>query len=200
MKRTFDLLLAVIVGIVFLPFIFIISLIILVSMGKPILFIQMRPGLNGKPFYIYKFRTMKNIVDESGNPLADEQRLTPTGKIIRRLSLDELPQILNVICGDLSFVGPRPLLMEYLPLYSKEQMKRHNVKPGITGWTQVNGRNAISWEEKFKLDVWYVDNQTFMLDLKILFLTFWNVLKREGINADGCATMPKFTGSSMGAE
>lgn len=196
MKRFFDLLLAVIAGIVFLPFILVISLIILGSMGRPILFTQIRPGFKGKPFRIYKFRTMKNSVDRSGVLLTDEERLTVVGKTIRRFSLDELPQLLNVIKGDLSFVGPRPLLMEYLTLYTKEQMRRHDVKPGITGWTQVNGRNALNWEDKFKLDLWYVDNRTFFLDMKILYLTVMKVLKREGISADGYATMPKFTGSA----
>src|SRR5512145_1605201 len=198
MKRLFDFLLAIIAGILLLPFIFIVSVIIFTSMGRPILFSQMRPGLKGKPFCIYKFRTMKNTVDRSGTMLPDDKRLTAVGKIVRRFSLDELPQLYNVIRGDLSFVGPRPLLMEYLSLYSDEQMRRHDVRPGITGWTQVNGRNALSWEEKFKLDLWYVDNRSFFLDMKILYMTVMNVLKREGINADGCATMPKFTGSAMG--
>ena len=157
------------------------------------IFTQLRPGLYGKPFQIYKFRTMKDLRDTSGILLQDNLRLTKIGVFLRRYSLDELPQLFNVIKGDLSFVGPRPLLMEYLPRYTQEQARRHEVKPGITGWVQVNGRNAISWEEKFKLDVWYVDHQSFLLDIKIIWLTIIRVLKREGINADGHATMPEFT-------
>lgn len=183
-----------------MPFILIISLLIFISMGRPVFFTQERPGLKGKPFRIYKFRTMKNVVGQSGALLSDEERLTAVGKIIRRFSLDELPQLLNVLKGELSFVGPRPLLMEYLSLYTKEQMRRHDVRPGITGWTQVNGRNALSWEDKFKLDLWYVDKQTFFLDIKILYMTVMKVLKREGISADGYATMPKFTGSVKNGE
>ena len=160
------------------------------------IFKQRRPGLHGKSFYVYKFRTMTDARDENGNLLPDEVRLTKTGKLIRKLSLDELPQLFNVLKGDISLVGPRPLLMEYLPLYTKEQARRHEVKPGITGWAQVNGRNAISWEEKFEHDVWYVDNQSFWLDIKILFLTVLKVFKSEGINQDGQATIEKFKGSN----
>jgi len=164
-------------------------------MGYPVIFKQKRPGLNGKTFNFYKFRTMTNEKDENGNLLADKDRLTSFGKFLRKTSLDELPSLWNVLKGDMSLVGPRPLLMEYLPLYSDKQMRRHEVKPGITGWAQINGRNAISWEEKFKLDIWYVDNQSFWFDIKIIFLTIWKVLKREGISHSGFATMEKFKGS-----
>jgi sugar transferase EpsL len=175
---------------------FIIACVVRITMGKPVLFVQKRPGLHGAPFCLYKFRTMKNTQDNKGNPLPDELRMTATGRILRRLSLDELPQLLNVLKGDLSFVGPRPLLMEYLPRYSPEQARRHEVRPGVTGWAQINGRNAISWEEKFKLDVWYVDHQSLRLDLKIIFITFWKILKREGISQPGQATVEYFQGSN----
>lgn len=165
------------------------------KLGAPILFKQQRPGLNGKPFQLYKFRTMTDKRDSAGKLMPDCERLTSFGRFLRKYSLDELPQLFNVIKGDLSLVGPRPLLMEYLPLYTKEQAKRHLVKPGITGWAQVNGRNAISWEEKFKLDVWYVENQTFLLDFKILFLTFWKVATSEGVNQSTNVTMESFKGS-----
>jgi lipopolysaccharide/colanic/teichoic acid biosynthesis glycosyltransferase len=178
-----------------LPFTIFISSIVWKKHGSPILFSQSRPGLYGKPFKMIKFRTMTDETDKNGLLLPDNKRLTSFGKWLRATSLDELPELWNVLKGEMSFVGPRPLLMEYLPLYSKEQMKRHNVKPGITGWAQINGRNAISWEEKFKLDVWYVENQSFWLDIKILMLTVKKVFKREGISAEGEATMPKFTGS-----
>lgn len=171
------------------------ALLVKIKLGSPIIFKQKRPGLYGKPFYVYKFRTMTDEKDENGKLLPDEVRLTKTGKIIRKLSLDELPQLFNVLKGELSLVGPRPLLMEYLPLYTTEQARRHEVKPGITGWAQVNGRNAISWEEKFALDVWYVDNQSFWLDMKILFMTVIKVFKREGISQEGQATIEKFTGT-----
>ena len=197
MKRCFDLFLATLLAPFFLPFFFLISGIVLVKMGRPILFVQIRPGRKGRPFRIYKFRTMKEASGPLGEVLSDYDRLTPLGRLLRRYSLDELPQLLNVMKGDLSFVGPRPLLMKYLPRYTPEQARRHDIKPGITGWTQVNGRNAISWEEKFQLDVWYVDHQSFFLDMKILWLTLIKVLKKEGINANGCATMPEFTGSHV---
>jgi sugar transferase EpsL len=167
-----------------------VALIIKVKMGSPILFRQKRPGKNGKPFTLYKFRTM--VADFRGD---DEQRLTPLGGFLRKYSLDEFPQLLNVLKGDMSLVGPRPLLMEYLSLYSAEQRIRHNVRPGITGWAQVNGRNAISWDEKFKLDVWYVQNQTLLLDIKILAMTFIKVMKKEGIHQQDHVTMEKFKGS-----
>lgn len=166
------------------------------KLGSPILFKQVRPGLHGKSFNMMKFRTMLDAVDEQGKPLPDDVRLTPFGQFLRSTSLDELPGLWNVLKGDMSLVGPRPLLVEYLPLYSTEQARRHEVKPGITGWAQVNGRNAISWEQKFELDVWYVDNQSLLLDIKILFLTVWKVVRRKDISADGEATMSKFVGST----
>jgi lipopolysaccharide/colanic/teichoic acid biosynthesis glycosyltransferase len=164
-------------------------------MGSPIFFRQLRPGLNSNIFGIYKFRTMTNEKDENGELLADEKRLLGLGKTIRSLSLDELPQIFNVLKGEMSFVGPRPLLIEYLDRYNNEQKRRHNLKPGITGWAQVNGRNAISWDQKFEYDVWYVDNQSFMLDMKILWMTFLKVVRRSDISSDSSVTMEKFMGS-----
>ena len=165
------------------------------NLGSPVLFRQTRPGLDGKPFEMVKFRTMKDAIDSAGNPLPDSERLTDFGKMLRNSSLDELPELWNVVKGDMSLVGPRPLLMEYLPLYSKEQARRHNVRPGITGYAQVNGRNAIGWDKKFELDTWYVDNQSLWLDIKILFKTVKKVVIKDGISADGEATMSKFTGS-----
>ncbi len=179
-----------------LPVIAVIGLIVRLRIGNPILFRQQRPGLYKEPFLIYKFRTMINRKDEKGEPLPDAERLTRFGAFLRSTSLDELPELFNVIKGEMSIVGPRPLLMEYLPLYSARDARRHEVKPGITGWAQVNGRNAITWEEKFAFDVWYVDNQSLLLDLKILAMTFLKVLKREGINQEGEATMEKFRGTS----
>lgn len=199
-KRCIDIVGAGLGMIVLSPFLVIIAIAVWVRMGRPIIFKQMRPGLNGKPFYMYKFRTMTDETDEQGNLLPDELRLTRLGKFLRSTSLDELPELFNVIKGDMSLVGPRPLLMQYLERYTPEQARRHEVKPGITGWAQVNGRNAITWEEKFDLDVWYVDNWSLWLDIRILFLTLVKVLKREGISADGWATMPEFTGSSGCAE
>ncbi len=195
LKSIFDKFLALILIILFSPIYIIVSILILVKMGRPILFRQQRPGLHGDIFGIYKFRTMTNEKDENGELLPDEQRLVGIGKFIRSTSLDELPQIFNVLKGDMSFVGPRPLLIEYLPLYNERQKKRHDVKPGITGWAQVNGRNAISWEQKFEYDVWYVDNQSFWLDMKILWLTFLKVVKRSDISSDTAATMEKFEGT-----
>ena len=176
------------------PIIIVISIIIYFTMGRPIFFKQVRPGLKGKPFVIYKFRTMLDLRDEKGNLLPDEKRLTTIGKFLRSTTSDELPEFWNVLKGDMSLVGPRPLLMEYLDRYTPEQARRHNVKPGMTGWAQINGRNAISWEEKFKLDVWYVDNWNIFLDLKIILLTILKVLKREGINQPGRATVDYFRG------
>lgn len=196
MKRLFDIMISFILLTILLIPILIISLIIRLNMGSPIVFKQRRPGLKGKPFDIYKFRTMTNEVDSKGNLLPNEERITKTGAILRKLSLDELPQLFNVLKGDISLVGPRPLLMEYLPLYNEEQARRHDVKPGITGWAQINGRNAIDWEERFKLDVWYVDNQSFWLDIKILMLTVLKVFKREGINPEDKQFIDKFRGSS----
>ena len=195
MKEIFDKTLALLLLILFSPIFLILSLLIYLTMGKPIFFRQERPGLNGKIFKIYKFRTMSDEKDENGELLSDEKRLKGIGKFIRSTSLDELPQLINVLKGDMSFVGPRPLLVEYLELYNDEQKRRHDVKPGITGWAQVNGRNAISWEEKFKLDVWYVDNQSFLLDMKILWMTFLKVLKRDGISSTKSVTMEKFKGN-----
>lgn len=167
------------------------------KLGSPILFRQTRPGLHGKPFEMIKFRTMRDAVDSSGNTLPDSERMTPFGSFLRSSSLDELPELWNVLKGDMSLVGPRPLLMEYLPLYSPEQYRRHEVRPGVTGWAQINGRNAISWPEKFALDVWYVDNRSFWLDIKILFLTVKKVLVREGISAEDEATVTKFSGNNQ---
>ena len=194
-KRLFDFLFAVILLVLFSIPMVAIAIIIFISMGGPVLFKQIRPGYLGKPFIIMKFRTMKNETVYNGRSLQDSARLTRVGRVLRKFSLDELPQLFNVIKGDLSFVGPRPLLMQYLPRYTPEQARRHEVKPGITGWAQVNGRNTISWDEKFKLDVWYVDHRSFLLDMKIIWLTVIRVLKREGINANGHETMPEFTGS-----
>ncbi len=176
------------------PIILFTAIVLLLTNRGKIFFFQQRPGLNNKPFYIVKFKTMVDAFDSHGNPLPDEERLTKIGKFVRSASLDELLQLVNVIKGDMSLIGPRPLLMRYLPKYSREQARRHEVKPGITGWAQVNGRNAISWEQKFKYDVEYVDNQSLFLDLKILWLTFLNVLQRKGISSEGHATMEEFKG------
>ncbi|QOP41455.1 undecaprenyl phosphate N,N'-diacetylbacillosamine 1-phosphate transferase [Sulfurimonas marina] len=195
MKRLFDFLLAFILIILFSPLYIVISLLIWLNMGRPILFRQKRPGYKEKIFSIYKFRTMTNEKDQNGDLLPDKQRLVGLGKFIRTTSLDELPQLLNVLKGEMSFVGPRPLLIEYLDLYNEQQKKRHDVKPGITGWAQVNGRNAISWEQKFEYDVWYVEHQSFWLDMKILWMTFLKVLKRSDISSSSHVTMEKFKGS-----
>lgn len=195
LKSLFDTILAIILIILFSPLYIISSILILLNMGSPILFKQQRPGLKNKIFAIYKFRTMTSDKDEHGDLLPDEKRLLGLGKTIRSLSLDELPQIFNVLKGEMSFVGPRPLLIEYLPLYNDRQSKRHDVKPGITGWAQVNGRNAISWEQKFEYDVWYVEHQSFLLDMKILWMTFLKVVKRSDISSDSSATMEKFMGN-----
>ena len=194
-KRFFDLLLGGVGLLLAAPALLVCCYLVRRKIGKPILFRQQRPGLYGRPFTMYKFRTMTEACDENGKFLPDAQRLTPFGAFLRSSSLDELPGLFNVLKGEMSLVGPRPLLMEYLPLYSDEQSRRHDVRPGITGWAQVNGRNALSWEEKFKMDVWYVENHSFKLDMKILFLTVKKVLVRDGISATGEATMSKFTGS-----
>lgn len=196
LKRTFDFITALVALIVISPLVVLLALLVRLFLGAPVLFSQIRPGLHGRAFTVYKFRTMTDEKDASGALLPDDVRLTPFGLFLRRSSLDELPQLFNVLKGDVSLVGPRPLLMEYLPLYTPEQAKRHLVRPGITGWAQVNGRNAISWERKFELDVWYVDNQSFLLDMKILFLTVKKVLIKEGISAQGMETMPRFEGKS----
>jgi len=194
MKRVFDTILALLLLLLLSPILFIVSFLILQKMGRPILFRQQRPGVNNRIFTIYKFRTMSDERDENGTLLSDEQRLYGFGKFLRSASLDELPQLFNILQGSMSFVGPRPLLIEYLPLYNEEQKRRQEVKPGITGWAQVNGRNAISWKEKFEYDVWYVKHQSFWLDMKILWMTFMKVLKRSDISSDTHVTMEKFTG------
>lgn len=197
-KPIFDRLLAFFLLVLLSPIIAIVAILIYLYISKPIFFRQKRPGKNGKIFIIYKFRTMNDARDINGNLLPDEDRLTKIGKLIRASSLDELPQLFNVLKGDMSFIGPRPLLVEYLPLYNNTQRKRHLVKPGITGWAQVNGRNAISWEEKFEYDVWYVENLSFLLDMKILWLTVVKVFKKEGVNSEGHVTMAKFEGNENG--
>jgi lipopolysaccharide/colanic/teichoic acid biosynthesis glycosyltransferase len=195
MKRLFDFVVAAVAAIVLSPVMAIVALLVRINLGKPVLFSQVRPGLHGQPFTLLKFRTMVEALDSSGSPLPDGERLTAFGQFLRRSSLDELPELYNVLRGDMSLVGPRPLLMEYLPLYTAEQARRHRVRPGLTGWAQVNGRNAISWDQKFALDLWYVDHSSLSLDLKILWLTIRNVFTRHGISAEGEATMPRFTGS-----
>lgn len=195
MKRIIDILGASFGLLLLSPVLAIVAYKIHREMGSPVLFRQTRPGLRGKPFQMVKFRTMRDAIDADGRPLPDAERLTKLGRFLRASSLDELPELWNVLKGDMSLVGPRPLLMEYLPLYSPEQARRHEVRPGVTGWAQVNGRNAISWDEKFALDVWYVDNRSLWLDLKIIWLTIHKVIKRDGISAAGEATMSKFTGN-----
>ncbi len=194
-KRLFDIVASALGLLVLSPVIIIVAWQIRKKLGSPVLFRQVRPGRDGKPFEMVKFRTMRDAVDEQGNPLPDSERLTSFGQFLRSTSLDELPELWNVLKGDMSLVGPRPLLMEYLPLYNAEQYRRHQARPGVTGWAQINGRNALSWEDKFRLDVWYVDNQSLWLDIKILFLTVKKVLVRDGISAAGEATMSKFTGT-----
>lgn len=194
-KRIFDLTLICAASLVLMPIMLILLLLVLFFFGRPVIFKQQRPGLMSKPFYIYKFRTMSAEKNSRGELLPDVERLTKFGRLLRSSSLDELPSLWNVLKGDMSLVGPRPLLMEYISLYNTEQARRHEVKPGVTGWAQVNGRNAISWEEKFRLDVWYVDHQSLWLDVKIILLTIKKVFFRDGISAKGEATMPKFTGS-----
>ncbi|MEN3970397.1 sugar transferase [Acinetobacter sp. BWR-L5] len=195
MKRLLDIIIASIALILLSPLYAFVAYKVKKNLGSPVLFRQVRPGLHGKPFEMIKFRTMKDALDEQGNPLPDSERLTPFGKMLRSTSLDEMPELWNVIKGDMSVVGPRPLLMEYLPLYNKEQAKRHDVRPGMTGHAQVNGRNAISWEEKFKLDTWYVENQSIWLDFKIMLKTVQKVIAKDDISAEGEATMTRFIGS-----
>ncbi|WP_391120069.1 sugar transferase [Psychrobacillus sp. L3] len=195
MKRLLDCVISLIALVVLLPVFGIVTILIRPKIGSPVLFKQERPGLYGKSFFVYKFRSMTDERDKNGELLSDDVRLTSFGKVIRKLSLDELPQLWNVLKGDMSLVGPRPLLVEYLPLYNERQARRHDVRPGITGWAQVNGRNTISWEEKFELDVWYVENQSFWLDIKILFMTVRKVFISEGVSQEGQATMTKFEGS-----
>ncbi|MFV0481259.1 MAG: sugar transferase [Campylobacteraceae bacterium] len=195
MKRIFDMLFSIFFIVLFFPIMIVVYIALFFSIGSPVIFRQARPGKNEKIFNIYKFRTMTNTKDIDGNLLPDEKRLTKVGKFIRSTSLDELPQFFNILKGDMSFVGPRPLLVEYLPLYNDFQKQRHNVKPGVTGWAQVNGRNTLSWDQKFEYDVWYVKNQSFLLDMKIIFLTIKLVLKRDGVSSKTSATMEKFEGS-----
>ena len=194
-KRLLDIIIASIALILLSPLYAFVAYKVKKNLGSPVLFRQVRPGLHGKPFEMIKFRTMRDALDAQGNPLPDSERLTPFGKMLRSSSLDEMPELWNVIKGDMSIVGPRPLLTEYLPLYNTEQAKRHNVRPGMTGHAQVNGRNAIGWEEKFKLDTWYVENQSTLLDFKIMFKTVHKVLAKDDISAEGEATMTKFTGT-----
>ena len=195
MKRVFDVLLSLVLLCIFTPVLLFVAMTIRYKLGSPVVFRQQRPGLYGKPFYLYKFRSMNDQRDSNGDLLPDSERLTSFGFFLRKYSLDELPQLINVLKGDLSLIGPRPLLMEYLPLYSEKQAKRHLVKPGITGWAQVNGRNAITWEEKFELDVWYVNHQSLFLDLKIIILTILKVIQSEGVSQADHVTMAKFTGT-----
>jgi sugar transferase EpsL len=200
LKMLFDYTATLLGLLLIFPLLVCLALLVWILHGSPVFFRQQRPGLYGKPFYMYKFRTMTDERDAAGNLLPDDRRLTGFGKFLRSTSLDELPELINVLRGEMSLVGPRPLLMEYLPLYTPEQARRHEVRPGITGWAQVNGRNAISWEEKFKLDVWYVDNRSLLTDLHILWMTLAKVFKREGISQEGQSTMEKFTGSDSGGK
>ena len=195
-KRIFDLILTSLGLILLSPFALLTALSVRIFLGRPIFFRQRRPGYKGQPFFIYKFRTMTSASDSAGNLLPDSQRLTRLGRFLRALSLDELPELFNILCGEMSLVGPRPLLMEYLERYSPEQMRRHDTYPGLTGWAQINGRNAITWQDKFALDVWYVDHWSFWLDIKIILLTLWKVIKREGISQPGQATTEYFLGNS----
>lgn len=194
-KRIFDLLIAIFGGILVSPVLLIVAILVRFRLGKPIIFAQVRPGYGGRKFTLYKFRSMSNERDRSGTLLSDKDRITPLGRFLRATSLDELPELYNVIRGEMSLVGPRPLLEKYLDRYNREQARRHDVLPGITGWAQINGRNNISWEDKFKLDVWYVDNQSRLLDIKIMWLTLWKVLRREGINESENATSHEFLGT-----
>lgn len=200
LKRTIDMVAALLLFVLLSPVIVVTAAAIAWRMGFPVLFRQQRPGWHGRPFVLFKFRTMTNAVDAKGQPLPDGSRLTSLGSFLRRASLDELPQLINVIRGDMSLVGPRPLLMEYLPLYSPEQARRHEVRPGITGWAQVNGRNALTWEEKFQLDVWYVDHRNLLLDFRILWMTLGRLFRPSGIAQEGHVTMPNFTGSKPDGE
>lgn len=195
-KRSLDIAISAIALIILSPVIMAVALLIRIRLGRPVLFVQQRPGKNGAPFNLIKFRTMKEASGNDGVPLPDGERLSSFGQALRSMSLDEVPGLWNVLKGEMSLVGPRPLLMDYLPLYSAQQNRRHKVLPGITGWAQVNGRNAISWDQKFAADVWYVDNQSLFLDFKILFLTIKKVIKREGVSSEGEATMPRFKGAA----
>lgn len=196
LKRAFDIIFSLLLLVIFFPLALFIALSVYIFLGSPIIYRQQRPGLHGKPFMIYKFRTMRNSFDSEGKPLDDAIRLTRFGRFLRNTSLDEIPELINVLNGSMSFVGPRPLMMEYLTEYSPEQNRRHDVRPGITGLAQINGRNMLPWEERFKLDVWYVDNWSLWIDLKILLLTFYIVISRKGINEEGYATASMFVGSN----
>lgn len=196
-KRFFDFVFSIVLITLFSPIYLVLIFMIKMLLGSPVIFKQERPGYHGKVFTMYKFRTMTNEKDQYGNLLPDNKRLTKLGVFLRKTSLDELPELFNILKGDMSFVGPRPLLVKYLKRYNSEQMRRHEVKPGLTGWAQVNGRNTIAWEEKFKLDIWYIDNWSFCLDIKIIILTFIKVIKREGISQEGQATMEEFKGTKM---
>ncbi len=193
-KRIFDLAFALIALVILSPVFLLIAILVRILIGTPILFKQQRPGYKGRPFFIYKFRSMTNRLTRDGSLLPDAERLTRFGSFLRSLSLDELPELFNIVRGEMSFVGPRPLLMEYLPLYSPEQMRRHDVVPGLTGWAQVNGRNAIDWPARFSMDIWYVDNWSFWLDIKIILITVWKVISREGVNQEGQSTVEYFKG------
>ncbi len=194
-KRSFDVSISLLLAFLLFPVLLFVAVLIRIRLGSPVFFKQVRPGLGGIPFEMVKFRTMLNSYDSQGNPLPDSSRMTKVGSFLRSTSLDELPELWNVIKGNMSLVGPRPLLMEYLPLYSSVQFRRHEVRPGITGWAQINGRNSLSWEDKFEMDIWYVENRSLWLDIKILFLTVKKVLVRDGISEDGEVTTSKFTGN-----
>ena len=198
LKRFVDFLVALALLLALWPLLALLALVVRLNLGAPVLFAQTRPGLNGAPFRFYKFRTMNDARDGAGELLPDAARMTSFGQLMRKFSLDELPQLFNVLKGDMSLVGPRPLLMEYLPMYNERQARRHEVRPGITGWAQVNGRNALDWEERFELDLWYVEHHTLRLDLKILAMTAWRILRPQGISQPGQATMSKFTGTRQG--
>lgn len=195
LKRAFDLTMAAVAILVLAPLLAVVALLVFLKLGGPVLYKQVRPGLHGKPFELFKFRSMIDAYDDEGEPLPNDQRITPFGQMLRSLSLDELPELWNIFKGDMSFVGPRPLLMDYLPLYNERQSRRHEVRPGLTGWSQINGRNSLSWEEKFEFDIWYVENASFGLDIKIILMTFLTVLRREGISHEGDVAMPRFRGS-----
>lgn len=194
-KRAFDFILAAISSLILAPLIIVLVILVYLRLGSPVFYRQTRPGLHGKPFEVIKFRSMLDAYDEEAKLLPNDQRMTPFGQLLRSLSLDELPELWNILKGDMSFVGPRPLLMDYLPLYNDHQARRHDVRPGLTGWSQVNGRNSLSWEEKFDFDIWYVDNASFGLDIRIILMTFLKVLRREGISHEGDVAMPRFRGS-----
>lgn len=196
MKRLFDVVFAIVALLVLSPVILAVAILVWIRLGRPIIYSQTRPGLRGESFDLVKFRSMREAYDKHGNPLPNDERVTPFGQFLRSYSLDELPELWNILKGEMSFVGPRPLLLDYLPLYSEEQSRRHDVPPGLTGWSQVNGRNAISWEEKFEYDVWYVENASFWLDLKIIAMTVLKVLRREGISHAGDVAMPRFRGTA----